>query len=108
MSFSSSVVQGLVKAPNALSLHEIFTCTTLALAMPYERKETPGSEYGGLIARNMEAGRIGPMEITVTLLERALRAAFSKHSVKVFLIDGSVDSFLHVGALSRFRFTLGI
>lgn len=53
-----------------------------------EERDTPGSEYGELIARNMDAGRIGPMELTVTLLERAVRAAFSKHRVKVFLIDG--------------------
>ena len=36
----------------------------------------------------MQAGRIGPMEVTVTLLERAMRAAFAKQRVNVFLIDG--------------------
>lgn len=59
-----------------------------------EERDTPGSEYGELIARNMRAGLIGPMEITVTLLERAMRAAFSKHRMKVFLIDGNADFFL--------------
>ena len=73
-----------------------------------EERDTLGSEYGELIARNMEAGRIGPMEITVTLLERAMRAAFFKHRVKVFLIDDIAESFLRIGALCRFRFTLGI
>lgn len=60
-----------------------------------EERDTPGSEYGELIARNMEAGRIGPMEITITLLERAMRAALWKHRVKVFLVDGNADFFLH-------------
>ena len=64
-----------------------------------EERDTPGSEYGELIARNMGAGRIGPMEITVTLLERAMRAAFSKHRVKVFLVDGNADFFLRSNAL---------
>ena len=73
-----------------------------------EERDTLGSEYGELIARNMEAGRIGPMEITVTLLERAMRAVFFKHRVKVFLIDGIAESFLRIGALCRFRFTFGI
>lgn len=69
-----------------------------------EERDTPGSEYGELIARNMEAGRIGPMEVTVKLLARAVRAAFLKHRVKVFLIDGKGESFLHIEALRRFHF----
>lgn len=69
----------------------------------YER-DRPGSEYGELIARKMEVGLVGPMEVTVTLLERATRAAFSKHRMKVFLIDGNGHSLLHVGAFRSLRF----
>ena len=51
-------------------------------------RDTPDSQYGKLIARNMEAGRIGPMEVTVELLGRAIQAAVLRCKANVFLIDG--------------------
>lgn len=61
-----------------------------------EERDTPGSAYGKLIACNIEVGRIGPMEVTVTLLERAVRAAFSQHRAKVFLIDGKAHNSFYI------------
>lgn len=53
-----------------------------------EERDIPHSQYGKLIARNMEAGRIGPMEVTVQLLGRAIERALLKKDAKVFLLDG--------------------
>ncbi|CAG8454661.1 4322_t:CDS:2 [Ambispora leptoticha] len=47
-------------------------------------KERPGSKYGDLIDRLMKAGEIVPMEITIALLEQAMRESGGKR----FLIDG--------------------
>ena len=43
-----------------------------------EERDTPNSEFRELIARNMQAGRIGPMEVTVRLLVRAIETAVLK------------------------------
>lgn len=53
-------------------------------------RDTPGSAYGEIIARNMEEGRIGPMNLTVELLKNAMEAARQNDGLKVFLIDGEL------------------
>ncbi|CAL8583263.1 bifunctional uridylate/adenylate kinase [Xanthoria parietina] len=53
-----------------------------------KERDTPGSEYGELIARNMEQGRIGPMEVTVSLLRKAILASTVQTNSRLFLIDG--------------------
>ena len=58
-------------------------------------RDTPGSKYGELIARNMEEGRIGPMEVTVHLLNGAINAARQNDDINVFLIDGAPQAFAH-------------
>ncbi|PGH23515.1 hypothetical protein AJ80_02469 [Polytolypa hystricis UAMH7299] len=39
----------------------------------------------------MENGRVGPMEITVTLLKRAMKSAFDSQGQRIFLLDGRFD-----------------
>ena len=53
-----------------------------------QERDTPNSEFGELISHNMQAGRIGPMEVTVQLLGRAIETALLKTKSKLFLIDG--------------------
>ena len=53
-------------------------------------RDTPGSPYGETVARNMEEGRIGPMNLTVELLKNAIEAARQNDGWKVFLIDGEL------------------
>lgn len=47
-----------------------------------------GSKYGPIIRKNMEDGRVGPMEITVELLKQAIKSAFDTKNSVVFLLDG--------------------
>ncbi|KAL9100918.1 MAG: hypothetical protein Q9163_003778 [Psora crenata] len=55
-------------------------------------RDTPGSEYGELIAHNMQEGKIGPMEVTVKLLHNAMKDAMLRDSIEVFLIDGRLHA----------------
>ena len=48
----------------------------------------PDSEFGELIKTYIREGNIVPMEVTVALLENAMREEISKTGVKRFLIDG--------------------
>lgn len=48
----------------------------------------PGSEFGELIKTYIREGAIVPMEVTVALLENAMKEAISKQGKKKFLIDG--------------------
>jgi hypothetical protein len=48
-----------------------------------------GSEYAEIILGNMREGRVGPPQITVSLLEAAMREKFEKEGVSIFLIDGN-------------------
>ena len=48
------------------------------------------SEFSETIARNMEQGTVGPMEITVKLLTRAMDMTANKTGTEVFLIDGKM------------------
>ena len=48
----------------------------------------PDSEFGELIKTYIREGNIVPMEVTVALLENAMREEIGKTGVKRFLIDG--------------------
>ncbi|ANB12212.1 bifunctional uridylate/adenylate kinase [Sugiyamaella lignohabitans] len=48
----------------------------------------PDSKYGQLIANYIKEGTIVPMEITLALLQQAMRERIAKDGVKRFLIDG--------------------
>jgi len=47
-----------------------------------------GSEFGELIKTYIREGKIVPMEVTVALLENAMRDAIAAQQKTVFLIDG--------------------
>jgi UMP-CMP kinase len=51
-------------------------------------QERPGSQYGQLIRDCIKNGEIVPMEVTVALLENAMREAIQTSGGKKFLIDG--------------------
>jgi len=53
-----------------------------------EEQDKEGSEYGQLIKDYIKDGKIVPMEITVKLLENAIRSKMSKDTADKFLIDG--------------------
>lgn len=48
----------------------------------------PDSEFGELIKTYIREGKIVPMEVTVALLENAMRAEIGATGIKRFLIDG--------------------
>ncbi|CDK28992.1 unnamed protein product [Kuraishia capsulata CBS 1993] len=50
-------------------------------------QQRPGSKYGELIAQYIKDGQIVPQEITIALLEQAMKEEFGKGKTK-FLIDG--------------------
>ncbi|KAG0672917.1 bifunctional uridylate/adenylate kinase [Pichia californica] len=54
------------------------------------RKEqnTPGSEFGDLIAHFIKEGLIVPQEITINLLKNAIAESYEKNGGRNFLIDG--------------------
>jgi UMP-CMP kinase len=51
-------------------------------------QDRPGSQYGQLIRDCIKNGDIVPMEVTVALLENAMRDAINASGSKKFLIDG--------------------
>jgi UMP-CMP kinase len=51
-------------------------------------QDRPGSQYGQLIRDCIKNGAIVPMEVTVALLENAMRDTISSTGNKKFLIDG--------------------
>jgi UMP-CMP kinase len=53
-----------------------------------EEQDKEGSEYGQLIKDYIKDGEIVPMEITVKLLENAIRSKSGKDTTDKFLIDG--------------------
>jgi len=53
-----------------------------------EEQNRPGSQYGEMIKTFIKEGNIVPMEVTIALLENAMRAAIEKSGKKRFLIDG--------------------
>jgi UMP-CMP kinase len=53
-----------------------------------EEQKREGSTYGQLIAEYIRNGQIVPMEITIALLEAAMKESIEKENKKQFLIDG--------------------
>lgn len=51
-------------------------------------QDRPGSQYGQLIRDYIKNGEIVPMEVTVALLEKAMRDTVASTGNKKFLIDG--------------------
>jgi UMP-CMP kinase len=57
-----------------------------------EEQDRPGSEFGEMIKTYIKEGTIVPMEVTVKLLENAMKDAKEKDGKKLFLIDGTSKS----------------
>lgn len=57
-----------------------------------EEQDRPGSEFGDMIKAYIKEGTIVPMEVTVQLLENAMKATMEKENKKLFLIDGRVPA----------------
>ncbi|ORY09270.1 UMP-CMP kinase-like protein [Clohesyomyces aquaticus] len=53
-----------------------------------EEQDRPGSEFGEMIKEYIREGTIVPMEVTIQLLENAMKAAMDKENKTMFLIDG--------------------
>ncbi|KAF2142070.1 uncharacterized protein K452DRAFT_308465 [Aplosporella prunicola CBS 121167] len=53
-----------------------------------EEQDRPGSQFGQLIKDYIREGKIVPMEVTIQLLENAMRAAIDDEGKTKFLIDG--------------------
>jgi UMP-CMP kinase len=53
-----------------------------------EEQNRPGSEFGEMINTYITEGKIVPMEVTIQLLENAMKAAMEKENKTLFLIDG--------------------
>ncbi|KAI0143591.1 adenylate kinase-domain-containing protein [Xylariaceae sp. FL1272] len=51
-------------------------------------QDRPGSQYGSLIKDYIKNGLIVPMEVTIALLENAMRSAMGSSNRGKFLIDG--------------------
>ncbi|KAH9867352.1 hypothetical protein IAQ61_007944 [Plenodomus lingam] len=61
-----------------------------------EEQDRPGSEFGEMIKTYIKEGTIVPMEVTIKLLENAMKASMEsgQNEKKLFLIDGTSMSFL--------------
>ena len=53
-----------------------------------EEQDRPGSEFGEMIKTYIKEGTIVPMEVTIQLLENAMKTAMEKENKSLFLIDG--------------------
>ncbi|KAF1995149.1 UMP-CMP kinase-like protein [Amniculicola lignicola CBS 123094] len=53
-----------------------------------EEQDRPGSEFGDMIRTYIKEGTIVPMEVTIQLLENAMKAAKDGEGKTLFLIDG--------------------
>lgn len=53
-----------------------------------EEQQREGSQYGELIKSYIKDGLIVPMEVTIVLLENAMKDAMKKQNKTRFLIDG--------------------
>lgn len=62
-----------------------------------EEQDRPGSEFGDMIKSYIKEGTIVPMEVTVQLLENAMKSAMEKEGKKGFLIDGMTDAYSPYG-----------
>lgn len=56
-----------------------------------EEQDRPGSEFGEMIKAYIKEGTIVPMEVTIQLLENAMKASIENgNEKKLFLIDGKI------------------
>ena len=55
-----------------------------------EEQDRPGSEFGEMIKTYIKEGTIVPMEVTIQLLENAMKATMEKEKKSLFLIDGKL------------------
>lgn len=53
-----------------------------------EEQERPGSEFGEMIKEYIREGKIVPQEVTIQLLENAMKRAMDEEKKDRFLIDG--------------------
>lgn len=53
-----------------------------------EEQQRPGSQYGELIQSYIRDGQIVPMEITIALLENAMKQELDNGGSRRFLVDG--------------------
>jgi hypothetical protein len=53
-----------------------------------EEQDRAGSEFGEMIKTYIKEGTIVPMEVTIQLLENAMKTAMDTEGKKMFLIDG--------------------
>lgn len=53
-----------------------------------EEQDRPGSEFGEMIKTYIKEGTIVPMEVTIQLLENAMKKAMEEENKSTFLIDG--------------------
>ncbi|KAL1611150.1 bifunctional uridylate/adenylate kinase [Nothophoma quercina] len=53
-----------------------------------EEQDRPGSEFGEMIKTYIKEGTIVPMEVTIQLLENAMKKAMETEKKSLFLIDG--------------------
>ena len=82
--------QALGRARNAgFSLINVALLTSLVGDVLRDEIGRPGSTYGPIMEDNMRNGRIGPKEITVSLLKEAmLRSKKESAANSGFVIDG--------------------
>ncbi|KAF2116475.1 uridylate kinase Ura6 [Lophiotrema nucula] len=80
---------GTGKSTQCARLQSEFHCTHLSIG-DILRAEAVNSEssHRELLIRNLAEGRVGPKEMTVGILQRAMKTAFSENQVEVFLLDG--------------------
>lgn len=53
-----------------------------------EEQDRPGSEFGEMIKTYIKEGTIVPMEVTIQLLENAMKKSMETENKSLFLIDG--------------------
>lgn len=53
-----------------------------------EEQDRPGSDFGEMIKTYIKEGTIVPMEVTIQLLENAMKKAMAEEKKSTFLIDG--------------------
>lgn len=53
-----------------------------------EEQQRPGSEFGEMIKTYIKEGKIVPMEVTIQLLENAMKSTIEENGNRKFLIDG--------------------
>src|SRR4051812_14355375 len=72
-----------------------------------EEQDREGSEFGEMIKTYIKEGTIVPMEVTVQLLENAMRSSMEsgKNVNKMFLIDGIASTLFLLGFPSDITLT---